>query len=111
MIKNEWQYRVTKAQAQIFAQALAQLQQSAISRQENEGLWELQTQALASQLQDLQAELEEYEHLITRSPLQPIPFSLSSLRDLPAALIKARNANKLGQKALAEQLGLKKQQI
>jgi ribosome-binding protein aMBF1 (putative translation factor) len=111
MIKNERQYRVTKAQTQKFEQALVQLQQSETARQENVVLWELQTQALASQLQDLQAELEEYEHLTTRSPQQPVPFSLTSLRELPSALIKARIANKLSQKALAEKLGLKEQQI
>jgi ribosome-binding protein aMBF1 (putative translation factor) len=111
MIKNERQYRVTKTQSQKFEQALAQLRQSVAAKQENAAMWELQTEALASQLHDLQAELEEYEDLTTNSSQRPMALTLSSLRELPTALIKARIANKLSQKALAEQLGLKEQQI
>lgn len=111
MIKNERQYRVTKAQAQKFEQALTQLRQSANVRQEDAALWQLQTEALTSQLNDLEAELEEYTTLTNRSSSQPISLTLSSLSELPSALIKARIANKLSQKALAEQLGLKEQQI
>jgi ribosome-binding protein aMBF1 (putative translation factor) len=111
MIKNERQYRVTKAQAKKFEQALTQLRQSANVRQEDTALLQLQTEALASQLNDLEAELEEYTTLTNRSSSQPISLTLSSLSELPSALIKARIANKLSQKALAEQLGLKEQQI
>ncbi len=111
MIKNERQYRITKTQAQKFEQALIHLTQSKAAKQENPLLWEVQTEALESQLHDLQTELEEYQALTNGSIAQPIALSLHSLSELPAALIKARIAAKLSQKALADRLGLKEQQI
>ena len=55
--------------------------------------------------------LEEYEALTSNSSNQPMVLTLHSLGELPTALIKARIATKLSQKALAERLGLKEQQI
>jgi ribosome-binding protein aMBF1 (putative translation factor) len=111
MIKNERQYRITKAQAQKFEQALAQLMQSKVAKQENPLLWQVQGDALSSQINDLQEELKEYEALTNRSPNQPVILNLRSLSELPFALIKARIATKLSQKALADRLGIKEQQI
>lgn len=111
MIKNERQYRITKAQIQKFEQALNTLQQSAEAQQKNPLLWKIQQDAISSQLCDLQEELAEYESLTSTESDQPIQLTLNSLSDLPKALIKARIAGKLSQKALAERLGLKEQQI
>jgi DNA-binding XRE family transcriptional regulator len=111
MIKNERQYRITKAQAQKFKQALAQLMQAEVAKQENPLLWQVQGDALSSQINDLQEELKEYEALTSRSPNQPVILNLRSLSELPFALIKARIAAKLSQKALADRLGIKEQQI
>lgn len=111
MIKNERQYRITKAQAQKFEQALADLQQAEDAKQENPLLWQVQREAIESQLKDLQEELAEFEALIDQSSNQPVVWTLNSLNDLPAALIQARLAAGLTQKALAEQLGMKEQQI
>lgn len=111
MIKNERQYRITKTQAQKFEQALAQLAASEAAKQENPLLWQLQKEAIESQLQELREELEEYEALTSSSPSRPVGLVINSLSELPAALIKARIAAKLSQKALAERLGLKEQQI
>jgi hypothetical protein len=83
MIKNERQCRITKAQAQKFEQALAQLTESKVAKHENSLLWQVQTEALESQLHDLQTELEEYQALTNGSIAQP----LHSLSELPAALI------------------------
>jgi DNA-binding XRE family transcriptional regulator len=111
MIKNERQYRITKAQVQKFEQALAQLMQSEVAQQENPLLWQVQGDALSSQINDLQEELTEYEALTNGSPNQPVILNLRSLSELPFALIKARIAAKLSQKALADRLGIKEQQI
>ncbi len=110
MIKNERQYRITKAQVQKFEQALTQLTQSEKAQQEPM-LWQVQTEALESQLNDLREELEEYEALTSGSSTQPVVLTLHSLSELPSALIKARIAAKLSQKALADRLGLREQQI
>ena len=60
MIKNERQYRITKAQAEKFATALDNLRQRMQSEAElNPPLLKLQEDALRSQLADLEAELME----------------------------------------------------
>lgn len=112
MIKNERQYRITKAQAHRFEQALTGLEDGAEDkRQENPILFEAQRSALESQLDDLREELTEYEALTIHKNDEPLVFELNSLEALPLALIKARIATKLSQKDLAERLGLKEQQI
>jgi ribosome-binding protein aMBF1 (putative translation factor) len=85
--------------------------QSEVAQQENPLLWQVQGDALSSQINDLQEELKEYEALTNRSPNQPAILNLRSLSELPFALIKARIAAKLSQKALADRLGIKEQQI
>jgi ribosome-binding protein aMBF1 (putative translation factor) len=112
MIKNERQYRITKAQSQKFEKALAELVKCAEDKkQENPILFEAQMSAVESQLEDLREELKEYEALKTHANNEPLILELNSLEALPLALIKARIATKLSQKDLAELLGLKEQQI
>lgn len=53
MIKNERQYRITKAQAQKFEQALIHLTQLEKTQKENPLLWQVQKEALEEQLNDL----------------------------------------------------------
>ena len=108
MIKNERQYRITKAQAEKLHTALAQLNRSRGSVTVHPVLRKAQADALRSQLADLHAEMNEYESLRAgkRTTLE-----LASLEDLPRALIQARIAAGLSQKELAGRLGLKEQQI
>ena len=109
MIKNERQYRITKAQAERFSQAIRNLrQQAAGDASVHPLIAKAQEAALTSQLADLESELREYESLKAGE------FKLDALRlvaDLPHALIRARIAQGLSQKDLAERLGLKEQQI
>ena len=109
MIKNERQYKITRAQAVRFSNALKNLKQSPNA---DNGLHPLiakaQEDAISSQLADLESELREYESLKAGE------FRLDSLRvvaELPYILIKARIAQGLSQKDLAERIGLKEQQI
>jgi ribosome-binding protein aMBF1 (putative translation factor) len=112
MIKNERQYRITKAQAQRFEKALVDLASCAEDQKhKNPILFEAQASALHSQLDDLREELTEYEALTNHENDEPLVFELNSLEALPLALIKARIAAKLSHKDLAERLGLKEQQI
>ena len=109
MIKNERQYKITKAQAARFSNALDSLRRR--PRDENRLhplIAKAQEEALTSQLTDLESELKEYEALKSGQ------FQLDSLKvfaDLPSILIKARIAQGLSQKELAERVGLKEQQI
>jgi DNA-binding Xre family transcriptional regulator len=61
-----------------------------------------------SQLDELRAQLREYEEL--RDGKVTV-LEATSLDELPSALIRARIATNLTQKALAERLGVKEQQV
>lgn len=128
MIKNERQYKITRAQAARLKKALADRN---VENRESELLVgaassgvvreptaeysavhpliaKAQKDALNSQLADLEGELVEYESLKAGE------FDMNSLRtvgEIPKLLIKARIARGLSQKQLAERVGLKEQQI
>jgi ribosome-binding protein aMBF1 (putative translation factor) len=109
MIKNERQYRITRAQAEKFANALSQLANTTEeAAQVHPLLRKAQEEGLRSQLADLQSQLEEYEAI--RSGQQGM-LELESVEELPRVLIRARIAAGLSQKELAKRLGLKEQQI
>ena len=109
MIKNERQYKITKAQAVRFSKALESFRQNPSTGNSLHPLIvKAQEDALSSQLTDLESELREYESLKAGE------FQLDSLKlvaDLPSILIKARIAQGLSQKELADRIGLKEQQI
>lgn len=107
MIKNERQYRITKAQAGKFAQALRELQPGP-KRATHAVLHKAQVDALRSQLEDLYRELAEYQAL--RSGKRKV-VALSSLEELPKTLIQGRIAAGLSQEELAVKLGVKPQQV
>ncbi len=107
MIKNERQYKITKAQADRFSQTLERLELDP-----GEGVHPLiakaRINAVRSQLADLEKELAEYE------ALKKGEFRMEGLNvvaGLPDVLIKARISQGLTQKDLAERMGLKEQQI
>ena len=109
MIKNERQYRITRTQAERFARTLEGL------RNRPEGadgmhpmIAQAQVDAVSSQLADLEAELREYEAI--REGVFPMEALLEAV-NLPELLIKARIAQGLTQRELADRLGLKEQQI
>lgn len=109
MIKNEREYRITKAQAAKFEQALSG---SSAAGGEDHRLHPLlrkaQRDSLQSQLDDLREEIAAYEAL--KSGRQSV-ISLDSLEELPRALIQARIATGLSQRELAARLGVKEQQV
>ena len=109
MIKNQKQYRITKAQAERFARTLQNMrQQASKTRDLHPVIAKAQEDALVSQLADLKGELREYESLKAGE------FDMDALNlvaDLPTVLIAARIARGLTQKELAERAGLKEQQI
>jgi len=109
MIKNERQYRITKNQVDRFSRTLANLRrQPAEAKDVHPLIAKAQEDALQSQLADLEEQLQEYEALKSGH------FDLDTLNavaELPTVLIKARIAQGLRQKDLAEPLGLKEQQI
>ncbi len=108
MIKNERQYRITKAQVSRFENALRETSTRQSGEAKPSLIEKAQTDALSSQLADLKAQIAEYEAL--RSGKVTV-FRADSFGDLPAALIKARIAAGMSQKDLAAELGVKEQQV
>ena len=106
MITNERQYRITRGWLKRFEQARTSADQDTVD------LHPRARQALHdqydSQIEELRADLADSEAL--RQGQVPV-MELDSLSELPDALIRARVAAGLSQAALAERLGLKKQQI
>lgn len=108
MITNERQYKITRSEAERFRRAIGDLAKSEPHDNVHPRLLQAEREAMESQLADLQAELMEYDRLKS-SDLSVI--AISSFDELADGLIKARIAGGLSQKALAERLGLKEQQI
>ena|ERR1051325_3646408 len=109
MIKNERQYRITKAQAAKLEAALeAFSSQSAGDRKTHPRLIKAQADALRSQLDSLRGELREYEDMKTGETPPP---DLSYIAAVAQNLVRARIASGLSQKELAERLGMPEQQI
>jgi hypothetical protein len=104
VIKNERQYRITKAHAEKFRATLTELAGTPRPKNVHPKLWEAQKAGLKSQLQDLEAELHEYETLKTGGFKI---LELDSLEGLPKVLIHARIAAGLTQEDLAARLGVK----
>ena len=109
MITNERQYRITRKKALSFARAIEEFDATSDERTDvHARLVQAEREAMESQLADLREELEEYEQL-KAADLSVI--SVASFEDLAEGLIKARIAGGLSQRALAQRLKLKEQQI
>ena len=106
MIANERQYRITRAEAAKFEEALARLE--TVEGHRSGELRQIMRDAMESQLEELQEQLAEYDAL--RSGKVTV-LEIEGLQELPTALVRARIASGLTQKELARRLGLKEQQI
>ncbi|RJP31469.1 MAG: XRE family transcriptional regulator [Candidatus Omnitrophota bacterium] len=105
MIKNERQYKITKTQTVKFTDALHDL----VKRADIDPFMrQLEEDALKSQLQELNRQIQEYDEL--RSGTRNV-IKVDSIDQLPKALIQARIASGFTQKELADLVGLKMQQI
>ncbi|GAO01631.1 helix-turn-helix transcriptional regulator [Anaeromyxobacter sp. PSR-1] len=107
MIRNEREYRITQAHAAQFSKSLAEAE-ATTDASVHPLIRKAQRDALRSQLKDLRRDLAEYEAL--QEGKYPV-LELSSMEELPRALIKARIAAHLTQKDLAERLKIAEQQV
>jgi HTH-type transcriptional regulator / antitoxin HipB len=110
MIFNERQHGITQAQLRKFEVAVADIATSLASATDlNQQMrYQAHLDALNSQIESLQQELQEYQKL-KAGKITKLKFD--SLTQLPEALIKARIVRGLTQEQLGEILGLKAQQI
>lgn len=109
MITNERQYKISRANAQRFKDALSEFNElAAIEKGIDPIIVKAQRESLKSQYEDILNQLEEYENLKSGNLRR---FVGDSLLDVGEILVRARIANGHSQKELATRLGLKEQQI
>jgi ribosome-binding protein aMBF1 (putative translation factor) len=104
VIKNQQQYRVTRAQLRRLEEALKRARAAKTGLQPT--LHEAVIAGLEEQIGELREEMEEYDGLKTQDVL-----AVGSFEELPQVLIKARIARGWTQEQLARKLKLKTQQI
>ena len=108
MITNERQYRITKAQLKRFEDDLAAHDARGPSANVDPLIHAGMRGALASEVEELRAQLQRYERLRDGAITGR---ELDSLRELPTALIEARIAANVTQRTLADRLGIAEQQV
>ncbi|HEX7290566.1 MAG TPA: helix-turn-helix transcriptional regulator [Conexibacter sp.] len=108
MITNERQYRITKAQLKRFEDDIAAHDDRTPSAGVDPRLHRAMREALASEADELRAQIKRYEELRDGAITGR---ELDSLRELPTALIEARIAANMTQRTLAERLGVAEQQV
>jgi HTH-type transcriptional regulator / antitoxin HigA len=102
MIKNERQYRIAKAN---LAKWLKTLEQIKSGEQPDTSKWVVaeQLKSVEEQVRQLQADLKEYDDIVSGAKKLPSP---SLVNDLPSLLVSWRIARHLTQKQLAERAGI-----
>ena len=108
MITNERQYRITKGWLKKFEASAALQERSDPPPDVHPTIHRAGIDALRSEAEALRDQLEEYERLRAGHVKQR---TLSSLRELPKAIIEARIAAHVTQKGLAKRLGVAEQQV
>jgi DNA-binding XRE family transcriptional regulator len=110
IIKNEQQYQFTLDCLRRFENSLAELAGNETLKSDPVR-WQLYRDSYQSQLDELKAEIAEYERLINCPQNQPISIKVESINKLPDALIKARIAAHISQQELADILGISEQRV
>jgi HTH-type transcriptional regulator / antitoxin HigA len=105
MISNDRQYQQTRKKAAELERLLTGVQNGTAG---DDGFRDLQADGLRSQLDDLGAELADYDDLRSGATTT---FESSTLAGLADALLKARIARGWTQADLAEALGVAEQQV
>jgi DNA-binding XRE family transcriptional regulator len=111
MITNQREYRITKTELARFEEGL--IAHDARDPRElpanvDPGMPQLMHNAIAGQIETLRRQIEHYEKLRDG---QITSREITSLRELPTALIEARIAARLTQRQLAERIDVAEQQI
>jgi DNA-binding Xre family transcriptional regulator len=108
MIKNEREYRITKAHLAGFEGGLVANDEQEFPANVDPGMKQVMHDAIASQIETFRHEIDHYEklrdgHITSRK--------ITSLHELPIALIEARIAARFTQRQLAERIGVAEQQV
>jgi DNA-binding XRE family transcriptional regulator len=108
VITNERQYRITKAALKRFEANLAAQDARERNPDVDPRIDQAIRDAIASEAEQLRGQLHHYEQLRDGHITER---EITSLRELPTALIEARIAARLTQRELAERLAVAEQQI
>lgn len=108
MITNQRQYGITKAELERFEAALKRQQGSAPSPGVHPRIHQAMQDAMESEIVELRAQLARYDDLRAGRVAKR---TLTSLRELPVALVEGRIAAQLTQRQLAERLSVPEQQV
>jgi ribosome-binding protein aMBF1 (putative translation factor) len=108
MIKNEREYRITKASARKLEDALENIDELRRKGKHDAAKLRIQTAATESMLADLRDQITEYEQL-KKGKFKAATLEL--VEAVPSNLIRARIALGWTQKDLADKLGTTEQQI
>ena len=109
MITNQRQYKLAKAEAHRFEEALEKAKAKGPRKGVHPRIHQAKLDGLKSQLDELEDEIAEFDAL--SSPDAPSEFTVTSVLDLTKVLIQARIAAGWTQKQLADELGMTEQQI
>jgi len=108
VITNQREYRITKSWMARFEKELIANETRELGPREDPGMRKVVHDAIASQIETLRHEIDHYErlrdgHITSRE--------LTSLHELPTALIEARIAARLTHRQLADRVGVAEQQV
>ena len=106
MIKNERQYKITRAKADEVRVAASELANASLPDGVSAEMRELQVDALNGTLGDFEVELADYDALHDATLIEA-----TGIGEFPTVLIRARIARGLTQRELADRLGLAEQAI
>jgi DNA-binding Xre family transcriptional regulator len=108
VITNQRGYRITKSWIARFEKELVANESRELGAEEHPEMRQVVHDAIMSEIETLRRQIDHYEKLrdgrITSR-------EITSLRELPIALIEARIAARLTQRQLAERIGIAEQQI
>jgi hypothetical protein len=92
MIKNEYQYQVTKTWVDKFQQAIISLHQNEEKKQKDPEGWKLIIDSYFAQIRNLLDEIAEYESLVDHEPEEILVLQSSNitLSEIGSILIKVR---------------------
>lgn len=111
MIKDEFEYEVSKEWVEKFNKTLAAMDRDEEAQRKDFLKWDAGRGAIQCHLDQLHEEIEEYEKLMAWDKSEPIEFPLENFNTLSEALIKARMAAKMSEEEIAEILDIDPERI
>lgn len=106
MIKNERQYKITRAKADEIRVTISELEHAPLPDGLSPEMREMQVDALKGTLGDFEIELADFNALHDATLIEA-----TGIGEFPTALIRARIARGLTQRELADRIGIAEQSI